>query len=385
MSPAARRCAVAFLLLLWAGAVACGNSLKQHEERAIDAWLSCDECRSGEREAVRSLGERALDRLESALRNGPPDERRAIMRQKFQTTYAIAVGGSPGTSTITAPAYVARAMDGYIRTYQTRAALSLADIGPRGQVVLRSIGTGAALRPDVLDAIGVASGSTDTARFRGALLPAAAAYGDTVVVRPPPFELFDGNELVAVDTSTCDSSDPPLSVEPDRLRFLVAGDAGVRRVWICNVGSTTRRQWTKIALRTVYDANDRRLATCPNYPCRLNNAPRLIPGVTPASPFRAKLSLWSGAGIVDTLDMFRFEPSAATTVTARLEWNTQANLDLRWITCGGVDVGNTDGATTARPEQTVQLIPAGACWLLLVHLKSTSTEMVHARLRVSTS
>ncbi|MEX2177908.1 MAG: hypothetical protein WD801_04300 [Gemmatimonadaceae bacterium] len=300
------------------------------------------------------------------------------MREKFNAIHGWAAARGDKAS------FVAFAEQNYVANYQKRAALALRDIGtPRATQALRSALSGS-YRPDVAEVIQYASSTIDTAKFTGTITPSSAVYGDTVVVRPPAYQPFDGNELLAVDTTACDPDDPPVALSATRMTVLIAGQMGARTLTICNVGPTNITQTASFVIRSVDDPNDRRMSACTDLACRISMAPLLIRGqLTPANPVTAKLSLWKSVSSQDTLDFFKFQPVAATSVTAELEWGSSADLDLRWISCTGPPTGNTDGATSSRPERTTFVIPAGSCTVLLVHLKSDAA-LEHVRLRLTT-
>ena len=368
--------------------VCCANELEPGDREIIDRWLHCAECRSGERAAVRNLGPRVVPVLKRALEEGPPQDYLDNMRLKFEGLYTsvLRTTTSPlDSSALPRAAYVERGVANYVATYQKRAATSLSDIGgPEAAAALRGALSGgtAAYRPDVVDAIRARQLPPDTAQFLGRISPSAVPFGDTVTVQPPATEPFDGNEQAAIEGSPVSPNETKVSDSTAaELKFIATGFPGERRVTIHNVGTPSRH--ADIAILTLKDPNDRAMAGCANPACQANQAPRY----TTVSPARSNfLTLWRSASSVDTVDMVKFEPSDSLRVTATLSWwPTTANLDLGWTNCTMSESrGNTDGATSSRPEESTVHIPGNRCWLLLIVLRDSGTvPPVVAHLRLS--
>lgn len=385
--------------LLWRGLVAtltlpalvaCANELPPGDREVIDRWLHCSECRDGERAAVRALGARAIPALRNALHDGPPAEHRANMRAKFDAVYSsikVTGTGGPDTSALPRAAYVERGVANYVARYQSRAATSLGDIG--GSAAEDALRDAEQAGPDAFSAevrqsIQLARGRADPGEFEGSVDPRTPGFGDTVIVRPPAFEPFDGDELAAVDGSPVPPTDTKVFGNASQLRFLAVALQGARRLTIQNVGSTTNSEYTELAIRTRVDPNDRAMTGCTNYACEVNRSPRYVAVPEAVSAF---LTLWRTSAGADSVDMVRLDPPSATMhVTARLSWSpSTANLDLRWVDCAtNATVGNADGMTGSNPEATTVDVPGGDCWLLLVILSSPSTTTpVIAHLRLS--
>lgn len=369
--------------------MSCANELAPGDREIIDRWLHCAECRSGERAAVRAIGPRAVPTLVKALEGGPPAEYRDNMRRKVNTLYTSikTTASGPDSSALPRTAYVERGVANYEATYRKRAAVSLGDIGtPEAVSALQAAAPpgGTIHRADVIEAIRAAQATSDTARFLGSITPRTPAFGDTVIVRPPAFEPFDGNELASIEGSPIAPNATKVFGDSARFAFIAVGFPGQRRLTIQNVDTTTHSQHAEIALRTLSDANDRRMAGCADPACRINRAPRYT-GVS--VPFSSFLTLWRTASSADTVDMVKFEPSSHLLhLTADLSWSpTTANLDLRWADCAtSAAVGNADGATGNHPERSVVNVPGGRCWVLIVLLSSTGiVSPVIAHLRIS--
>jgi hypothetical protein len=97
--------------------------------RTITAWLECEECVDGEREAVVALGGIALPTLVAVLREGPSPARREEMRRHLERVYrelresgAELAAGSPEE-------YAQRYLGNFEALYRIRAAEGLGAIG----------------------------------------------------------------------------------------------------------------------------------------------------------------------------------------------------------------------------------------------------------------
>jgi hypothetical protein len=358
---------------------ACGLSAK--EDRTIEAWLNCDECVHGERAAVRALGQDAVPTLERALRQGPPQERLAIMNQKARSIHR----SLDTAARVPVQIYVSQLERNYVANYQKRAAVALADLGgDRARNALQDALAPrriTAYRADVVSAIRAAQASVDADRFLGSIEPLAPRFGDTVIVRPTAAEPFNGNELPELDGSPFPALDVRLFARPDALAFIAVAPAGPRALTLRNVGRTTRSQHATVILRTMLDVTDRRTTSCADIGCQIDRAPRLAAASLPYETF---LSLWR-IPPSDTMDVVAIQSAGAAplAVTAELDWHSTANLDMRWMDCRSRSlVGPTDGATTAPRERTSAAIPGARCWALVALLASRDTVPVIARLRI---
>ena len=86
MSAIRVRSLVALAVVQFAFLTACRSD--RAERAVIERWLLCEECTSGELEAVVALGDRATDRLDEALRNGPSRSDRDRIRHHAASRYA---------------------------------------------------------------------------------------------------------------------------------------------------------------------------------------------------------------------------------------------------------------------------------------------------------
>lgn len=364
------------------------NGLTDEQHGVVDRWLLCDECTSGERDSVRALGEKAVARLTGALLKGPPADRRQLMTQKFENIYASLTPAPP----ITQAAYVNELLGNYVATYQSRSAVALGEIG--GDGARDALNTAlsppqiAQYRADVVDVIRFVRSTLGATPFGGTVSPSAVGVGDTVRISAAPNQPFTGDEVAALDDAPLAPNDVLMSVQPRQLQFLAAGTSGNHAVAISNVGTTTDTQIATVAITTLLDANDRAMLSCETLACIAAAAPFVT---QPTMPFRSVLSLWRTVSSPDTLDALKVlnsSPASPLAVTARLDWptNANANLDLRWSRCADPQdpVGNANGATSNNPEQTSVSVPAGTCWFLAVLMPSGGSEVVFARLTITT-
>jgi hypothetical protein len=353
----------------------CG--LKREEYAAIDAWLLCDECTAGERAAVSSIGEEAVPTLARALR-GPSPGRKTLMRQKFAEAFS-----SPGSGGLTRDQYADQLLDNYVATYQERAALSLRDIGgDDARDILRTAladSSARDYRSDVVQAIRVALASLESAPFGGTVTPTTVAFADTVTVSQGNGLAWNGDEQIVLAGGPFPGADLVVTQMATSLRFVAVGDIATYPLGVTSLGPGAETQVASLTIRSLADANDRGMMSCGTVACTVDSA-----AVVSVFPYRAFLSLWSTPPRPDTVDFFQFRPQAPLTVTARLDWPTTANMNLRWRRCAPyVVVGNADGATSANPESTTVTIPGGECWVLLVSLVSTGPNPQFARLRLT--
>ena len=368
-------------VLFAAATLGCTADLTDREKEAIRRWVHCDECTGGEREAVRALGNRAVPRLKELLRDGPDDDWTANMEAKFTTVYVAAVGTAPGSAPIAPAVYVRRALDNYKANVQKRAAMSLRDIGTQESLnALSGAGT-AVMRADVATMIGAPATAADS--FPGSVEPLSIWIGDTIKVRPNPYEPFTGDERGSLDGAPFLRDTLHLSGNTAEFRFL-AGRPGRRILTVRNVGNSADSQQTRVLVESSSDANDRLTTSCTDNACLTTRAPRYR-AVT--SPIKAVFSLWRTMPRPDTLDLITLRPTNPLHVTAAVNWTpSRANVDLRWVECATwEDRGNMDGATpTERPERTTVDISPHECWALLVVLRAQpQTARVTAYLQVT--
>jgi hypothetical protein len=362
----------------------CGPS--ERDRQTIEAWLACEECYDGQRANVRAIGQGAVPALERILRDGPSRGDRRQVRRKFQSIYA-AVGQR---ARVGRKQYVDELEQGFIASYQKRAAISLGDIGgDRARRVLRraleprSVGS---YRADVVQVIKLASVSLDPARFRGTVIPTIPGFGDTVVLRSPANEPFFADAAAGVDGSPYSPSEIRLFVERGRLGFAAVASSGAHILTLQN-GKNQRE--ARLIIRTLLDATDRRMTSCTDFACQIDSAPRLAGRtgslVGPRTPALVTfLSLWRTPSTSDTLDVFKFETLRPLPIRAEVDWRQKGDVDLRWVNCStGAVVGDTSGQSRANPERTSVVIPGRDCWALLVVLVSSDTVPIMARLRLT--
>lgn len=357
----------------------CG--LEREEYEAIDAWLSCDECIGDERAAVDSIGEDAVPTLARAVKEGPSPGRREIMRRKFLERYP-----TPGPGGLSAAAYAAQLEANYVAGYRKRSAIALADIGGnKARDALRDAlndSAGRAYRPDVVRTILTALATTEMSTFGGSVIPSVVAFGDTVTVSEGAGLEWSGDEQIVLEGVPFAPADLIVSRTPASIKFLAVGDVGTYPLGVTSLGPDSVTQIGNVTIRSLVDASDRGKILCPTVACAADSAAAVV-----AFPYTVFLSLWTTPPRPDTVDLLQFRPfpPETLTVTARLDWPTSANFDLRWRRCMpfGAVVGNETGATTANPESSTVMIPGGECWVLLVSLRPQHPRPEFARLRLT--
>jgi hypothetical protein len=363
-------------------ATACGGP-SEGQRRTVDAWLNCDECINGERDSVIAMGDAAVGLLESAL-EGPSAERRNIMEAKFDRSYPINLG----PAAVTKSQYVSRLLENYVASHQKRAALALSGIPGNRSLSALDAAIAASLtrsyREDVLRTIRLARQTSAGTPFSGTLSPVRVLFGDTVTLTAAAAQPFTLDERAVIDDGPF-PADILVSRDAARLRFLAVGSAGAHVVTVTNVGSTSDAQTAAMTIGSWLDPNDRRMLGCENLTCEVAAA-QPIPFVLlapPSPPYTSFLALWRVPPRTDTLDLFRIQVTDPRSVTADLDWEGAADLDLRWLRCATLaQVGNLNGATGSKPERTTETIPAGDCRILLVTMKSGGADRAIARLRV---
>jgi hypothetical protein len=219
----------------------------------------------------------------------------------------------------------------------------------------------------------------ESAPFAGTITPATVGFADTVTVSEGAGLDWNGDEQIVLLAAPFPPTDLVVVQPGTFLRFLAVGDVGTHALRVTNLGPSAETQVGSLTIRSLVDANDRGMRSCTTVTCMVDSA-----AVVSAFPYRAFLSLWTTPPRMDTVDFFQFRPPAPLPVTARLDWPSAANFDLRWRRCAPyVLVGNEDGATAANPESTTVTIPGGECWVLLVSLVTRGPEPEFARLRLT--
>lgn len=366
------------LALAGATVAVLGCRLAVNELQDVESWLGCDECFRGEREAAARVGKRAVPLLARALREGPSARR----RQLIDTRSFLAFRQRPiaGLDSI---AYAAVVRANYVASVQERAAVSLADIGgDRALGALDAVLQNAnAYRADVVAHVRALRRAAGQARFAFQVSPALVRVGDTVTVRAKTGTPFSGDELAILEDSAFSAPDLVVRREPDAIVFVAVGHPGTHVVSLTSLGPRSITEVFPLTITTLQDRSDRRAFACGSMRCQADSAEPIA--VTPAQPYQTFLSLHGPTPLADDADLFRLSPGPARRLTAVLDWNGPANLDLRWLLCSTLQpVGNANGATAQRPERSSVLVPAGACWLLVVTMPNATAEPAFARLRV---
>jgi hypothetical protein len=138
-----------------AALAACGPT--GAEKSVVERWLLCEECTSGELNAVVALRDRATGRLDQALRDGPSDADRKRIGQHAESRYARLVARSP--QRVTKLAWIDHYERSFVAHYQAHAALALGRIGTTRarKALLEAMQHETAYAPDVRRALGQAA------------------------------------------------------------------------------------------------------------------------------------------------------------------------------------------------------------------------------------
>jgi hypothetical protein len=364
-----------------------GCGLTDREWRTLDAWLTCDECINGERAAAKAIGQKAVPAFSSAL-VGPSARRQTLVRAQFANSYpGVVIAG------LTPDVYADLLLANYVATYQKRAAISLGDLGGNdakaalNEALARA--STRAYREDVVRLIRYIVMSSNGVPFGGTLSPPRVSFGDTLTLTGSGTQPFNGDELADIDGAPFPPTDVVLSRATNILKIAALGEPGAHGVAISNVGTGTSTQIGTFIIGSALDANDRATLSCGGLRCSVDSAPRIVPA---SLPYQAFLSLWRTPPRTDTLDVVKIHPDPTTTglvmplpVTATLNWQGAANLDLRWRRCSNLaSVGNDSGATGANPERSSVTI-SDDCWALLVLLLpgGPPAPRAFARLRIT--
>ena len=134
-----------------------GTALQQTSKdppTIIRVWLECDECKDGELEAVRNLGQQAVPLLAATLQNGPSPERRDAHRKHLLRRYdqltAYAKTHKNASVPLTQTEFVNRYMDKFESLQRMRSARALATIGGAEARSALDKALTQSLRPEVL-------------------------------------------------------------------------------------------------------------------------------------------------------------------------------------------------------------------------------------------
>lgn len=306
------RIRTALLCTVAIAVVACG--LSKSDYQSIDAWLLCDDCLNGEREAVKALGDHAVYTLDEAL-FGPSLGRVGNKEAQFDQAYEEL--RAPKFSRAD---YIARRRANYIAKYQKRAAISLGDIGgPRALAALRRARDAAAdrgYRADVVSTIDAVLALQESASFGGTVSSDSARFGDTLRVRRSPGLPWDGDESVLLRGSPLPDSLVVTRWPPDSLAFVAAGAVGNYVLDVTKLGPNAVTQ--SVPLRIVP-------------PSFQASSPATAPSDTGSFPQTHFLMLPAGGG--DTTHYIRIAPAAPLNLTVNSAATGLAEPNLRWLIC----------------------------------------------------
>ncbi|MEW5916835.1 MAG: hypothetical protein AB1762_10530, partial [Gemmatimonadota bacterium] len=261
------------LLGLLVAAAACGwSGLSAEQHATVDSWLLCDDCANGELNAVQALGSAAIRRLEAALVNGPPADRRNIMRSKIEQRYQSLGSGA----SVSQGDYVNELLSNYVAMYHRRAAIALGAIGgDAARAALdRALEPGHVntYRADVAREIRFIRFGMTAPLFAGSLEPTDVGVGDSVRVSAPPAGSFSGDERANIDDAPFAPDSVlvgPVTVQA--FHFLAAGEIGRHHVAISRVTSPQDTQYAPLTIRSLVDRNDRASANCATYGCLVDS------------------------------------------------------------------------------------------------------------------
>lgn len=130
-----RRAAHASVMLVCLFAVACRGTLNEEDRQAVDAWLTCVECRDGELAALDSIGSHKRDALLAALYDalfvGPSATAFDNIAAQARATHqeVVAFHGMVLGSLPTEGAFVEHYQDNFNALYRKRAAFAVAVLG----------------------------------------------------------------------------------------------------------------------------------------------------------------------------------------------------------------------------------------------------------------
>ena len=301
----------ASLLCVLAVTMAACQRMSQVEYRKIDTWLLCDDCLSGERDAVKALGQKAVYTLDRAL-VGPSPARLANKEAQFRQMFH-----DLQTPAFTDTGYIARQRANYVARYQKRAALSLGDIGGRRALdALKRAQQSAAereYRADVVNVIDevLALGRDD--RFRGTVSADSARFGDTLRVRRDSGLSWNGTEAVLLRGSRLPDSLVIGRWASNSLAFVAAAPIGHYALEVTGLGPDEVSQVAP--LRIVPPAFQ----------------PTAAPSTVTTFPQVRFLMLPSAKR--DTTVSFRVQPAQPASVTVHVVASGLNNLRLEWRDC----------------------------------------------------
>jgi len=334
----------------------CGFS--DDDRRAVEAWLTCIDCIDNERQAVESIGSAAVPYLRQAAL-GPSPQRVANAEQLALRSYARI----PST-TIPESTFVWRSTSGFVAMYQSRAAMSLGDVGTpaaidglRAAVALDSATadsstTGARyFRSDVRRTIITALATARSVPFPSALTLGRASFHDTITVRSNMPGGLAGRTAQLVGAPFGNR----ITVErwgDDSLAIIAGAAAGTYALQLVS-GFASDTPWVVPLWIHAYRYEVRNPAS----------APEMTGAGFPRIHFPV-LGMPEGA---DSIDFFSFEPTYMLAIRVELDWEMPGELDLRWFECpppGDPPALLPTPSSNARPEVSEVRIQAGRCVLL---------------------
>ena len=157
--PRSSICSVALGLFFVVLSLAGCSSTSRASRVAVDRWLTCEECNSGELAAVLALGSQSFSSLRERLLTGPDsaklrrlEDGLAQRAHRLQDSVPLPPNHPPpahGQLTVDEQRYVDTFLGNYTAVVEKRAALALAKIGgPEAKLVLQQAGS-LNLRSDV--------------------------------------------------------------------------------------------------------------------------------------------------------------------------------------------------------------------------------------------
>jgi hypothetical protein len=146
------------MLIVGTGNIACRQAdAPRLEDRTIEAWLTCEECKDGELAALVKRGQGAIAPLAAALRTGPSQARLDTTRRQLAKTHQSMLEYAKTHPDAPVPmsesAFVDRHVENFIVQYQTRAATGLGAIGGPAARQELSQAQALPLRPPVMAAV----------------------------------------------------------------------------------------------------------------------------------------------------------------------------------------------------------------------------------------
>jgi len=301
-------------------AAACGppetssNELTEQGRNAIQDWLFCDDCRAGERDSVRALGNAAVPFLGSALRR-IPDHWRSNMRSRY-----LEAASRAQLHNNDSVLYVEFHLANFDAAVQSRSGFSLGDIKTAQAIdtlrnALRdSLANG--YRADVIRDLHHALLTATAARLDNQAR--MAAFLDTLWVSRAGNVPWDGDETVTLKGAPFER-DVMVGFRSSaaELGFVAAALPGEYAFSVANVGTRDSQYFGAL-----------RITSFPAAPIAF------IPDVT-SGPFpRVFLrSLTRTTSPPDFVHYFRFAPASSLTITAEAVWTGPSQIDLLWDNC----------------------------------------------------